>query len=154
MHPNRTLVGPRPSPNRFPGQDRRRGRRIPAGRAAPLAQGPHCKVPGSSKGLDANRGYGCDALDLSRVQFAKCFFTIWCVSAAPCKIRIKSQKNPKIANSILLYSMWLDLRLFQSMYILMSFNFCLKNWNVKSLHLCFCKIHTWSWAGFWICCGN
>jgi hypothetical protein len=39
---------------RFPGQDRRRGRRISAGRAAPLVQGPHFKVPETSKGLGAN----------------------------------------------------------------------------------------------------
>jgi hypothetical protein len=54
----------------------------------------------------------------------------------------------------LLCSMWLELQLSQSMYILLNYSFFLKNRNVKYLDLCFCKIHTWSWAGFWICCGN
>jgi hypothetical protein len=76
------------------------------------------------------------------------------VLAATCKIHIKSQKNPKIANPILLCLVWLELQLPQSMYILLSFSFCLKNWNVKYLDLWFRKIHTWSLAGYWICCGD
>jgi hypothetical protein len=71
---------------------------------APLVQGPHCETQALSRVFCADQGYGCEASDLSRVQFTKTFLTPLSVSAATCKIHNKSQKNPKIANPILLCS--------------------------------------------------
>jgi hypothetical protein len=61
---------PRPSP---PPASPESGwpRRNPAGRAAPLAQGPHCKAPETSRKFCANRGHSCEPPDLSRRPLAK-----------------------------------------------------------------------------------
>jgi hypothetical protein len=66
------------------------------------------------------------------------------VLAETCKILIKSYKNPKIANPILLCSVYLGLQLSPNVYILLSYRFWLKNRNVKYLDLQFCKIYNCS----------
>jgi hypothetical protein len=133
-------------------QDRRRARRNPADRAAPMSQGLHCKAPSNSGVFCAKLGPSCEPPDLSKGLLAKWFLPLFNVLAGSCKIHIKSQKNPKIAKPIFLCSVWLNLPFVQRINILLNFSFCLKNWNVFYLDPWFCKIHTWSWAGFWICC--
>jgi hypothetical protein len=114
---------------------RRRSCRIPARIAASWSQGPNCLTN-----------------FLSRGPCAKWIFHSLCVLAVPCKIHNKSQKNPKIENPILQCSVWQELQLSPKMYVFLSYSFCLKNRNVKSLDLCFCKIYTSSCAIFRICC--
>jgi hypothetical protein len=48
----------------FPGQGRRRTRQIPASRAVPASQGPHCKPPVIPRVFCVNRGYRCEELKL------------------------------------------------------------------------------------------
>jgi hypothetical protein len=72
--------------------------------APPRARGLHCGVGVLSRVICANQGYICKHSILSEGLVAKRFLTPFCVSAEPCKICIKSQKNPKIANPILLCS--------------------------------------------------
>jgi hypothetical protein len=53
----------------------------------------------------ANQGHNVKHPILSEGLFAKRFLTPFCVLAETCKIHNKSQKNPKIAKPILLYSL-------------------------------------------------
>jgi hypothetical protein len=53
-------------------------------------QGPNCGLPDLPRGLTANRGYGCEHLDLSEGLIANRFFNHLGVFAESCKIHIKS----------------------------------------------------------------
>jgi hypothetical protein len=48
-------------PHLFPGRERRRPRRIPVGRAAPLGQGLNCRASILSRGLSAKQGHMCES---------------------------------------------------------------------------------------------
>jgi hypothetical protein len=72
--------------------------------APPRARGLHCGAGVLSRVICANQGYICKHPILSKGLFAKKFLTPFCILAEPCKIHKKSQKNPKIANPILLCS--------------------------------------------------
>jgi hypothetical protein len=54
----------------------------------------------------------------------------------------------------LMCSVWLELPLSRNMHILLSFIFCMNNRKLFFLDLVCSQIQTWSWAGFWICCGH
>jgi hypothetical protein len=83
----------------FPGQPRRRPRRNSGQHAANPPQGLHCKVPDTSRGLCANRGYGCEPSDLSRVPTVNRFLKLLPFSTLTWKINIKSQKICKNAKN-------------------------------------------------------
>jgi hypothetical protein len=91
-------------PDCLPGRERGRLAGIRPAPPSSHAQRPNCKALLLSRVFTANRGHGCDTLDLCRVLSVKVYLQYYVQIVESCKFPRKLYKIRKIANSILLDS--------------------------------------------------